>query len=356
MNENDIFEDDEIKHPFDPSQIKISVKPSTVDSLVKRIEHDEILLNPDFQRSDEVWDDGARSRLIESFLVRIPIPPFYMDGIDEDKWEVIDGLQRLTTIKRFVIEKTFKLSDLEYLKELNGSSYDDLPRKFQRRIDETEVAIIAIQEGTPLNVKYNIFKRINTGGIPLEPQEIRHALYGKVSSPFLFSIADSKEFEFYQPSKDNKRMLRNEYVLRVVSYYVMPVDDIASENLDTTLIETMKILNKTNLERREKLKKKFYSSLKTCVDIFGDFSFRKTNNSDRKNPQNLPLYESWMAVIGNCDKKTIQKLINNNAELIVKFNDLLDDSKFNYAISSRKEYGIKYRLKRLNEIVNEVSA
>ena len=101
-------EDDTITHsgqPFDPSSIDIQTRNMTIDLLMRRIDHKEINLSPDFQRMGGIWKEQAQSRLIESLLIRIPLPAFYLDASDEENWLVIDGLQRLTTLRRFILEK-----------------------------------------------------------------------------------------------------------------------------------------------------------------------------------------------------------------------------------------------------------
>ncbi|MDM3861906.1 MAG: DUF262 domain-containing protein, partial [Aphanizomenon gracile PMC644.10] len=90
-------DDDENLEPFDPTKIRVKTKPMTMDVLLRRIKHDEIDLDTEFYRQSDIWTPKAKSRLIESLLIRIPIPIFYIDATNDDKWLVIDGLHRINT-------------------------------------------------------------------------------------------------------------------------------------------------------------------------------------------------------------------------------------------------------------------
>ena len=193
-----------ITEPFDPSQIRIEPKQQSLDTIIKRLELGEINLNPDFQRMAGIWNITKQSLLIELLMVRIPLPAFYMDASDDKNWLVIDGLQRLTTLNNFINEKDdkkrLKLSSLEFLgRQLNLDAprhqrldtWDKLPRDLQRRILETQITLFLVQPGTPPKVKFNIFKRINTGGVPLSGQEIRNALNQGKSTELLNELAES---------------------------------------------------------------------------------------------------------------------------------------------------------------------
>ena len=211
--------DANIKDPFDPTTIKIDTKNITVDLIIRRIERKEIDLNPDFQRNSGIWDRTRQSRLIESLLLRIPIPVFYMAADSRDNWQVVDGLQRLDTLKSFVLDRQLKLQRLEYLK-FDECSYDDLTRPMQRRIEETQLYCHIIQPGTPPEVMFNVFNRINTGGKPLLPQEIRHALNPGMARDFINALAKEPAFlDATNKSVSPKRMADRECALRFVAFY-----------------------------------------------------------------------------------------------------------------------------------------
>jgi len=159
-------DDPKINSPFDPTEIRVDTKNTQMDALIKRMNRDEIDLTPDFQRQAGVWNTITQSRLIESMLIKIPLPAFYVDATDDDKWLVVDGLQRLTTIKRFVIDQTMALEGLEFLTDYNGKKYDQLPRGFQRRIEETDIVIYQIQPAH-LTVSNLIYSGV------LTPEELR---------------------------------------------------------------------------------------------------------------------------------------------------------------------------------------
>jgi len=348
-----------IKDPFDPMSIKIETKNPVVTLIVTRIEKNEIDLNPDFQRHSGVWDKKRQSQLIESFLLRIPIPVFYMAADKEDKWQVVDGLQRLDTLKNFIIDKKLRLQGLEYLKKFEGVSCDELPRPMRRRIDETQLSCHIIQPGTPPEVMYNVFKRINTGGKPLLPQEIRHALYPGAAREFINELAKDDTFlDATNRSVSSKRMADRECVLRFIAFYRHSIEEDYKGDLDAFLVKAMQALNEVlPPSRLESLRNDFRSAMRAAVALFGPGEFRK-HSGWRKSPINKPLFESWAVNLARLDEEQRQRLIERKEAVKVKFDSLMKDEEFEKSISIGTQWKAKVniRFSRIKELLDDVLA
>lgn len=301
--------DVQIARPFDPTRIRVEAKPLTLDLVLTRLKEGEIELQPGFQRK-EVWRPDSQSRLIESILIRIPLPAFYFDATDDDRWLVVDGLQRLTALKKFYLDKTLVLYGLEFL-ELNGCGYDDLPRNLQRRISETQITAYLIESGTPPEVKFNIFKRINTGGLPLSSQEIRHALNQGPATKLLEDLAASTEFVTATgASVRSIRMEDRELVLRFLALAMAPRSSYTSQDLDTVLNEAMAQLNRVSADRRQDLDLRFRRAMIAAYSIFRRQTFRKfTYESQPRSPVNKALFEGWSVNLDRIGDGELQKLV-----------------------------------------------
>jgi hypothetical protein len=314
--------------PFDPKKIDITTKQPTLDLLIKRLGANptEIDLYPDFQRKDSIWDVEKQSRLIESILISFPLPAFYFDGTKEDKWLVIDGLQRLSTLKNFIIDKTLKLTGLEFLgKTLEGKYFNQLDRTLQRKIEETQVVAYITNPGTPEDVKYNIFKRINTGGLTLTPQEIRHALNQGIPAQFVKELADIKEFKEATGNRiSSERMMDREFVTRFLAFYLNDINDY-KRDMDLFMNQALGKLKFKNEKEREKIKSDFKAAMELSQIVFKNLAFQKLDSD--KNKINRSLFEVWSVELAKLTLENRKKLILKKDFVYSQFKDLFRETK-----------------------------
>lgn len=347
----------EITEPFDPKSIDINSKTLTLDNLIKRLRENEIDLNPEFQRSGNLWSPEQQSRLIESLLIRIPLPAFYFDGTNDERWLVVDGLQRLSAIKNFVVENKLRLTGLEFLeKKIGGLTFSQLPRPYQRQIEETNIVAYIINPGTPEDVKFNIFKRINTGGKQLELQEIRHALNQGLPASFITRLASCQEFKrATQNAIPVERMLDREFVTRFVAFYLFSPDDYRTD-LDTFLSRVMKYLRKLSPYDLFKIEYDFKRAMNLARFIFTRWSFRKVFYiHEKRYPINKALFEVWSVCLARLTNKEREMLMKDRKFVFEDFMKLMrNDSHFVATISASTgdKAKVKYRFTKIKELIN----
>ena len=350
--------DEEEDLPSFPPE-KIRIRPPTfllVDQLITRVAHKEIDLEPDFQRLRGIWKNAEKSRLIESLMLRIPIPVFYVSADQEDNWSVVDGVQRMSTICDFINNK-FPLMNLEYMKQYDDFLYEDLPRSLQRRISETSLMVNVIEPSTPSEVMFNIFTRINTGGTQLNAQEIRHALNAGAVREFLKTLANSCEFK---NATDNSvrplRMADRECVLRFLAFCITPPEEYSASKFDDFLMEAMKKINQLSSSQRTALAEDFKKAMRAACDIFGgQNAFRKLE--PRRYAINKALFETWGVQLACCSQTKIDKLIQKRQDVQKRFADRLkQDVEFDDSIShsTSNTNRIRKRFRTVEEIVKEV--
>ena len=324
-----------ITDPFDPEQIKVRTVNVLVEQLVSRIKHNEIDLTPEFQRLRGIWNSERKSRLIESLLLRIPIPVFYVAAKDNEDWFVVDGLQRMSTIDDYVNGR-FALEKLQYLVSFSGLKHDALPRPMQRRISETQLIVNVIEPGTPPEVMFNIFLRINTGGMTLNGQEIRHALHRGPVREFLKDLSESDEFlRATNRSIKPVRMADRECILRFLAFYISPPEKYSANDLDSYLSNTMETINSMGEDKRNALANDFKKAMAASYDIFGDDSFRKrTSGEDHRRPVSRALFEVWSVHLASYSPAQIGTIVEKREEIKKRFAHLLKtDPDFDRAIS-----------------------
>jgi len=358
IDDSKISSDGHIENPFSTKDIKITNAIVLLPSLIKRLNLGEIV-NPDFQRNANLWTNKQMSRLIESILLKLPLPVFYFDVSNPEKWIIVDGLQRLSTIQKFFVDKKLILNHLEFLTDLNGKGYDDLERRFQRIIDDTEFLTYQIEAQTPKKVRYSIFNRINTGGLSLNAQEIRQALNQEGEGVnFLKKVCDEESFKKIA-KVSARRMLDRELVLRFVAFKLTPYKDFNFNSMGEFLDEAMEKLDaiKDNHKLKE-LKDELIETLKFSEKILGEnhrFS-RSIADSKKTNTLNRSLFD----VITVCfsEIKNKEKFFIHREIFIKRFLELLRDeqSDFSKAITegTSSKSAIESRFKIMDNLIKEV--
>lgn len=345
-----------IEKPFNPKEINIKSKTMSLDNIIKRIRESEIDMAPDFQRKGDLWTPDKQSRLIESMLIKLPLPAFYFDGTEDEKWLVVDGLQRLSAIKNFVVDESLRLQGLEFLENITGKTFSELPRNYRRMIEETEIVAYIINPGTPADVKFNIFKRINTGGLVLEPQEIRHALNQGIPSKFVASLAQLNSFKSAtQNVIASDRMLDREFVTRFLAFYINGPKGYKPD-LDTFMTSSMGQLKNMTSEELDNIKNAFDNAMRLSKIIFGKWAFRKVYSTmERRKPINKALFEVWSVELANLTQIERKHAILKKEAIFQEFVKLMNtDETFVASITSATgdKGRVNYRYNCIRKILN----
>ncbi len=303
FNENNSFE----TNPYDPEKIKVRSDKIPITLISQMIDSGDIDMNPDFQRN-LVWDNLQKSRLIESILLRIPLPMFYFAEDKDGKLTVVDGLQRISTIKDFMDNK-FPLKKLQYLDNSCGGKYyspdgkkEGIDSKYFRWFNLTTLSANIIDPTSPYKVKYDIFRRINTGGRPLNNQEVRNCLTGIGLREILKEMAGLPEFiSATDNSIKAKRMEDQEVALRFLHFYSLleKDDNIYSYSgyMDTSLDEFTEHNIKTPKLELEKYVLLFSNAMRNAEYLIGrKYAFRKITPRDLSPNSNKQLINKALFV------------------------------------------------------------
>jgi hypothetical protein len=194
--------------------------------------------------------------------------------------------------------------------------------------------VYLIKKGTPPEVKFNIFKRINTGGLPLSSQEIRHALNQGPVTSFLKRLADSKEFQqATDRGVSDKRMAARECVLRFMAFTLTPPEAYKSSDFDAFLSNAMEALNRMSKTEREALATRFIRAVRASHDIFGEAAFRKPKRRNRS-PVSKALFEVWTVTMDKQTDGSLALLKKNRKRVSKEVVDFMrNDSGFLEAVS-----------------------
>lgn len=323
--------------------------------IIKRV----IDLAPKYQRRFR-WDEYRKSKLIESFLMNVPVPPIFLNEDDFGKYSVIDGKQRLSAIHEFITGK-LTLKGLQVFKDLNGLNFFDLPIEFQNslKIRATVRAIIILRQSDK-DIKYEVFQRLNTGGVKLNAHEIRNSAFPGLLNDKILDLSEDKIFHkilgiksktksrIYQEMKDAELVLRFFALKNSYKSYGGGLKNI----LDNYLDENQGLKE----QKVSELEKEFKDTLDLVQKVFGaEGAFRRwiPQSSKWKQQISAPIYDMQMFALLGKNKEII---VENKEKILNDFKNLFaQDKTFTESIESSTASPARfhYRINKLEEILNK---
>ena len=332
LNDGDIEYDDDTRDGIYPIDIEdsIDIKDDkfSVFEYIRKVKDGKIVMNPDFQRN-EVWTLEQKSQLIESTMLEIPIPAFYMKKDAQGRLVVVDGLQRTLALKGF-LNDDFRLSGLNALDKVNGYTCSEM-RKDEKlsnlitRVEDRQLLFYVISKDTPMSIVYDIFNRINTGGTKLERQEIRNCIFIGHSTRLLKELSGEDAFKkAIDDGISPNRMKDREAALRCIAFTVLDYKKTYVRSMDDYLERAMRIINKASLIEVEDIKKSFLKTMEETWRVFGLTNFRIPSDYTRGRI-NIAVMETIYYVFYK--KAELGQAIDKNL-MQQSFQTLLKDSKY----------------------------
>ena len=312
-------------YPID--DILIRKDDRSIFETIRRIDQGNYVMDPDFQR-DFIWPEDKQSKLIESVIMRIPLPVFYMAEDDEGRMVVVDGLQRLSTFRRFVKnELSLRLPDRS---ELNSKRFADLSSKLQNRIEDCNLIFYIIDSKAPDRARLDIFERVNSGA-PLTRQQMRNCLFMGQATRFLKEEVQTEIFLEATGGSLNFRTMRDrEFVNRFCAFQLLTLDGYRGD-MDEFLARCLQHMNDLPEDELSRLRDDFHRSLANNVMLFGDHAFRKhTPEQERRSVLNASLWDVMSTGLSHYTKDQVKKCADPLRRAIY---GLLADEEFNDAIT-----------------------
>lgn len=336
------------EYPIDTLLIRNETR--TVHDVLRRIKSGGYVMAPDFQR-DFIWSEDKQSKLIESVLMRIPLPVFYLGEDSQGRMIVVDGLQRLSTFEGFVNNKLrLKLPNQI---ELNNKHFNELSAKLQNRIEDCNLILYIIDAKVPERARLDIFERVN-GGIPLTRQQMRNCLYNGAATQFLKKEAETDIFKRATGNSLTPKTMRDrEFVNRFCAFQLLQIDNY-KDGMDEWLAMALKEMNKLDKAALIKLSDEFQNSLRNNYFLFKDQSFRKhIQGQNRRGVLNASL---WDVMVTGLSKYSPKQIVKHADEIKGCFFTLIESERFVWSIT----YGpnspdrVKYRFEITQKMFEEI--
>lgn len=316
-------------YPLDDLLIRNETR--TVDGVLRRIKTGSYIMDPDFQR-DFVWSEDKQSKLMESVIMRIPLPVFYLAEDNEGRMIVVDGLQRLSTFYRFAKDELrLRLPDRA---ALHGKRFSDLPPKLRNRVEDCNLIFYIIDDKAPERARLDIFERVNSGD-PLSRQQMRNSLFMGAATRFLRAESRTKPFlEATEKSLDTKRMRDREFVNRFCAFRLLDLDGYRGD-MDDFLAKSLREMNKMKPEELDRLSAEFQTSMDNNRLLFGRHAFSRSYLSYQQGERtrrilNASIWDVMSTGLSRYDRDRVKESADDLRESVC---DLLQDEEFVAAIT-----------------------
>lgn len=312
-------------YPIDTLLIRNETR--TVHDVLRRIEKGSFVMDPDFQR-DFIWPEDKQSKLIESVLMRIPLPVFYLAEDEKGRMVVVDGLQRLSTFQRFV-NNDLRLK-LPHQSELDKKKFKNLSPKLQNRVEDCNLILYVIDAKVPERARLDIFERVN-GGVPLTRQQMRNCLFMGEGTRFLKTEAATKLFGMATGNSLRSSTMRDrEFVNRFCAFQILPLRDYKGD-MDEFLAQALRRMNSEGQDVSRELSAQFRTSLSNNLHVFGRHAFRKhTQDQDSRSVLNASLWDVMITGLSRYPEHLVEARADN---LRAAFYPLMRDDDFVRAIT-----------------------
>ena len=332
-------------YPLDSFLVRNETR--TIHEVLRRIDQDLFVMDPDFQR-DFVWRTSKQSRLIESVLMRIPLPVFYLAEDAMGRMVVVDGLQRLTTFQRFANDELrLRLPDRP---ELDRKRFKDLPPKLQNRFEDCVLTLYVLDERAPERARLDIFERVN-GGVALSRQQMRNCLYMGDATRFLKHEASTRVFLDATGGSLNPRLMRDrEFINRFCAFQVVGFENY--KGMDEFLAEALQKMN-ANPDMLASLSLQFRASMDNNFTVFGGNAFRKPASEGQSSMINAALWDVMSTGLALYSPYVVEE----RAEALkTSFNCLMADDAFQNTItySTNQAKSVRFRFDAARAMFSEV--
>ncbi len=326
-------------YPLD--DIMVRSENRTVGDIVKRIQAGRYAMNPDFQR-DFVWPQDKQSMLIESCVMRIPLPVLYVAEGEDGRITVVDGLQRLSTFQVFLSNK-LRLAGLGKTHPLEGKKFDDLPTNLQERIEDTQLTLYILDKAAPEAARLDIFDRVNSG-IPLSRQQMRNALYNGQATRWLAEMAQDPAFlSATGGSLSHQTMRDREAINRFAAFSLFGWQKYTGD-MDLFLARALGTLNRAPGSQMRQISEDFRRSMTVNEHLFGRHAFRKSLVEGREEAYrsviNISMFDTFSFFVGRISS---ENLASSRTRIEERIHSLMDVDRFNNALTYSTNSTIQVR-------------